>query len=124
MIFDIKHHPIYIAGRYQPRRTKAIMKNIFKNIAISVAVILLLFIAFFIFSWGSVSSHPVSMKRIAKLCEGMSPPEVRKILGSPRSEAPLSNGGFVWTYGRQLQWYYFSVEFSASSNVVSFYEED
>ncbi len=100
------------------------MKTILKVIAITAATVLVLFGAYTAFAWWSVESHPVSKRKIAKLRVGMPATEVRDVLGRPWKEDSLESGGFAWTYGSSFQWYYFSVEFSASSNVVKFYEDD
>jgi outer membrane protein assembly factor BamE (lipoprotein component of BamABCDE complex) len=85
---------------------------------------LILFRACVAFPWWSVESHPVSKRKMAKLRVGMPATEVREILGRPRKEEQSDSGAFAWLYGSKLQWYYFSVRFSTSSNVVEFLEDD
>jgi hypothetical protein len=99
------------------------MKTILKTIAIAAGAVLLLFGAYMAFAFWSVESHPVSKGKKDKLHAGMPATEVRELLGRPWKEDPLETRGFAWTYGSSLQWYYFSVEFSVSSNVLRFYED-
>jgi hypothetical protein len=95
-----------------------------KAVAITLGLLFTLVGCFATFAIWSTESHPISKRKMAKLHTGMPASEVAKILGSPKEIQRLTTGGFSWIYGHQLQWYYFSVEFSTSSNVVQFYEDD
>ena len=100
------------------------MKTILKLIALAAGVMMLLFGAYMGFAWWSVDSHPVSKRKIGKLHAGMPATEVGRILGRPWKTERLDAGGFAWVYGSRLQWYYFTVKFAGSSNVVEFGEDD
>jgi hypothetical protein len=89
----------------------------------SVAIVALL--AFGAFLVWAMNSHPVSRGKIARLQAGMGAPEVQAILGTPFEVSTNQDGeGFWWTYGNRHQWRYFYVEFSSSSNVIRFAEDD
>jgi hypothetical protein len=94
------------------------------HLAFGVGLLAFLFVTIMALSWWSVESRPVPRRKIASLSRGMSTHDVSKLLGPPQQEAEKDAGVFVWTYGSPFQWYCFRIEFSPSSNVVSFYEDD
>ena len=100
------------------------MNKVLKVILIAVATVIISAVAFLLFSSWSVNSHPVPQHKISKVYIGMPSAEVRTLLGKPYRTHSKTNGDFSWTYGSKWQWYFFTLNFSATSNVVEFYEDD
>ena len=69
-------------------------------------------------------SHHISQRKINKMYIGMPSSDVRTLLGRPYRTYSITNGTFWWIYGSEWQWYYFTVKFSSTSNVVKFYDAD
>ena len=69
-------------------------------------------------------SHHLPQREINKVYVGMPSADVRTLLGNPYRTYSITNGTFWWVYGSEWQWYYFTVKFSAASNVIGFYDAD
>jgi hypothetical protein len=81
-------------------------------------------LAYLAFAVWCTESHPVPRHKLARLQPGMHVAEVERILGRPYKVYDDKADGFRWIYGSGYQWYYVYVEFSPSSNVVTFGEKD
>ena len=69
-------------------------------------------------------NHHLPQRKINKVYVGMPSADVRTLLGKPYRTYSITNGTFWWVYGSEWQWYYFTVKFSAASNVIGFYDAD
>jgi outer membrane protein assembly factor BamE (lipoprotein component of BamABCDE complex) len=100
------------------------MKRLWAILLMVVSIASLMALAYMGFAFWSLESRPVSKRKMAQVHKRMHAEEVQKILGQPYKVYRTEAGGFRWIYGSRHQWYYFYVEFSSSSNVVRFAEDD
>jgi outer membrane protein assembly factor BamE (lipoprotein component of BamABCDE complex) len=107
-----------------PGRCRSPIMKIIYKIAIAVGITVLIVGVLLGYCEWCVNGHPVSKNQMEKLYPGMNAKDVQNLLGSPWKEHKAKDGSFHWIYGSSMQWYYFTVEFSASSNIIKHYEDD
>ena len=100
------------------------MNKVLKVILIVAASAIITTAVFILLGSLIKKSHHLPQHKINKVYVGMPSADVRTLLGKPYRTYSITNGTFWWVYGSEWQWYYFTVKFSAASNVIGFYDAD